>query len=66
MISAAAASQLRAREPLCRGKQFVGSAESFDACATEGSGEAGASGSVYGAATPADRGPLPSRDAGGG
>lgn len=45
---AGVASQLRAREPLCCRKEFVDSAESFDACMAEGFRGIGASGSVYG------------------
>lgn len=48
IAAADVASQLRAREPLCRGKGLVDSAESFDACVAEEFPEIGASGSVYG------------------
>jgi len=48
IAAADVASQLRAREPLCRSKEFVDSAESFDACVAEEFLEIGASGSVYG------------------
>ena len=45
---ASVASHLRTREPLCRSKEFVDSAESFDACMAEGFRGIDASGSVYG------------------